>query len=98
MDAINSFQKCCESDLSNRLNKFGVIINNKKIEYGIFFEDEEWFIEGNVLDFKIWIYEDGASISGNKIDFCYESVDYESLDDLKGKFVSQVISLVEEKI
>ena len=44
MDAIKSFQKCCKSDLSITLNKFGIIINNKEIEYGIFFEDEGWFI------------------------------------------------------
>ena len=88
----NEFQKSCEDRLNNALKEIGLSIENRKIERGIFFVDEEVWIEGNVLN-----YSDGAEIQAKDDEYRLEKEDFDSLQQLQDEFISIFYRLLTSK-
>ena len=91
MSELNSFQIECEQKLLEIIQRSNCKLLNRKVE-GI----NERFITGDLSakDLKVFIYSDGAEISGTNIDERFESADYDSLDDLRDSFIKKVSSLL----
>ncbi len=58
------------------------------LEKSFVFGREENYVEGKILDFKFWIYEDGAEIQGEGEDHRLEKEDFDSLEELQKEFIS----------
>ena len=91
MSELNSFQIECEQQLLEIIQRSNCKLLNRKVE-GI----NERFITGDLSakDLKVFIYNDGAEISGTNLDERYESADYDSLNALRDSFIKKVSSLL----
>lgn len=89
----------------DNLNNFQLKLHEKTISliniFNVSFSEEikgssEKYVLINVssLDLKIWIYEDGSEFRWEKNENFFEIEDYKSLDDLGGKFLSSLESLM----
>jgi hypothetical protein len=93
MSELNSFQIECEKRLIEVLNRSNCKLFNRRIE-GI----NEQFITGelSVKNLKVFIYNDGAEISGPNVDERFESAAYDSLNDLRDSFIKKVVKLLSQ--
>jgi len=84
MSSENKFQIKCEAALVDLIASVGVAFSAKSLILG----NEENYIEGKVLGFKFWIYEDGAEIQTESDEYPFEWQDYKSLNELQDDFIS----------
>ena len=89
MNDLSEFQKQCQKTLSSALASAGFGLQPMKVS-GL----KEKYLEVEIRDLKIWIYNDGAEIGGNKADFRFEAIDYNGADDLIGHFVERVLGIL----
>jgi hypothetical protein len=91
MSELNSFQIECEQQLLDILHRSNCKLLNRKIE-GI----NERFVTGelSVRGLKVFIYIDGAEITGTNVDERFESAAYDSLNALRDSFLKKVSNLL----
>jgi hypothetical protein len=84
---LTSFQTECEERLVAALAQVGRCVADRRLD-GI----SEAYVTGSIegRDITFWIYMDGADFHAGPRHRVFERPDYDSLDDLAGKFVQEL--------
>ncbi len=88
MIKLTSFQEKCGDELGKVLRSLGHEARKWEVVKG----REETYVEVDLGQMKVWIYEDGACWQGYNRDRIFEAVDYNSLDDLQRAFLKEVVA------
>lgn len=86
MTQLNIFQETCSRNLKKLLEDMG----RKARSWDVVKGRKETYVEADIGDVKIWIYEDGACWQGHGRDRVFEAVDYDSQDQLQQAFIIEV--------
>jgi len=94
MRQLTEFQNKCENKLVEALSVHEITLKGKSIN-----GKKEAYIHAHISgsEIEVWIYEDEAMISGPKIDFRFESPDFDTDDELIDAFLRKAILLVTER-
>jgi hypothetical protein len=84
---LTSFQTICEKRLTAALARVGRCVAGRRLDGA-----SEAYITGSISDRDItfWFYTDGADFQAGRRHRHFEQPDYDSLDDLAGKFVQEL--------
>jgi len=97
-EPLSPFQHDCEGRLSRALQEIGLRLDERTVGIvrGLVFATDapESYVEARIAgtELKVFIYEDGAEISGGGIDDRFEQADYDSLDELATAFVARAVA------
>ncbi len=91
MSHLNDFQNKTEIALISALASNARELESREVVVG----KDETYIEANISQspLKVYIYEDGAEISGGGISAIFEIQDFDTLDDLMDVFVYRASNL-----
>ena len=91
-DSLNDFQRACELELRTALETHAFSIAGRMISCLIRNPD----LHGHILEtgLEFWIYEDGADYSHGfkQKQRHYERLDFPTLDELRARFVRDVLA------
>ena len=93
MSELTPFQEKCGDELRKVLGDLGHEARSWEVVKG----REETYVEADLGHIKIWIYEDGACWQGLGRDRVFETVDYDSLDDLQQAFLTEVAAALTQE-
>jgi hypothetical protein len=79
----NNFQKTVEKYILNKLSSLNKVIKKREIR-----GSKDIYIELAESNVCIWIYDDGAEITGKDIDSRFEIIDYNNEEELIIDFTS----------
>lgn len=102
-EQLNQFQRDCEGLLTHALQEIGIRLDDRTV--GVLrglvaaTDSPEPYLEARIAGtgLKVFIYEDGAEISGGGIDDRFERADYASMDELAKAFVARAVSHASEQ-
>lgn len=85
---LTEFQTQCEGRLTAALAGAGRSVVSRQLD-GV----SETYITGRIegCDLTFWIYRDGAGFHSGQRHRVFERPDYDSLDDLAGRFVHDMV-------
>jgi len=86
---LTEFQTDCEMRLTTALAREGRRVTDRRLD-----GNSERYITGKVegRDITFWIYKDGADFEAGDLHPVFERPDYDSLDELAGAFVEQLVA------
>lgn len=99
MHDLTEFQTRCERRLVEELSNRKLCLRKRslgEIQNTFFDHTDETYIHAYLGNdaLEIWIYEDGAMISGPGIDMRYEAPDFANQNDLMEAFLGGLIELL----
>jgi hypothetical protein len=88
MTGLSPFQQKCGDELRKVVRELRHVVCGWEVVKG----HEETYVEADLGPIRIWLYEDGACWQGLGRDRVFETVDYDSLDDLQRALVTEVVA------